>query len=147
MNVFVETSAILAWLLKEDDLGRVASVLAVAESVVASELLLVEGERVLLRSVATGRLSASEADELRERLRTAAGHWTRLELTSQILERSKHGFPIEPVRSLDALHLATALEAKYFVPEIRVLSLDHRIRVNARSLGFEVLPVSASAAL
>jgi len=44
------------------------------------------------------------------------------------------------VRTLDALHLATALRIGEFRPDLSVLSLDHRIRENAIALGFEVLP-------
>jgi len=46
------------------------------------------------------------------------------------------------VRSLDAIHLASALSARPVLPEMRVLSLDTRVRENALKLGFEVLPPS-----
>lgn len=49
-------------------------------------------------------------------------------------------FPAEPVRTLDALHLASALFLNEFVPSLAVLSADDRIRNNAAQLGFAVLP-------
>jgi hypothetical protein len=49
-------------------------------------------------------------------------------------------FPVEPIRTLDALHLAGALAARREIPEIRLLSLDRRVRDNARELGFALEP-------
>ncbi|MEN8148606.1 MAG: hypothetical protein ABFS86_02215 [Planctomycetota bacterium] len=42
--------------------------------------------------------------------------------------------------SLDALHLAMALRARASAPDLEVLSLDRRIRENARALGLVVTP-------
>ena len=56
------------------------------------------------------------------------------------MERARRRFPREPVRALDALHLATAVRTAEFRPGLRVLSFDNRIRANAVALGFDVLP-------
>jgi hypothetical protein len=47
---------------------------------------------------------------------------------------------VEPVRTLDALHLSTALSVAGAMGEITMLSLDRRIRSSSRGLGFTVLP-------
>ena len=47
--------------------------------------------------------------------------------------------PREPVRTLDALHLATVLRVAEFRPGLDVLSFDRRIRANAAAPGFGVL--------
>jgi hypothetical protein len=62
------------------------------------------------------------------------------ELDSAIVERARHPFPAEPVRTLDAIHLATAALALSLVPEMAVLSLDRRMRASAREMGFRLLP-------
>ena len=54
--------------------------------------------------------------------------------------RSRQAFPREPVRSLDAIHLSTALVARNLVTELWILSLDERIRDNAAALGFDIAP-------
>ncbi len=59
----------------------------------------------------------------------------------EISDRARTPFPEEPVRTLDAIHLATAVVSRKLVPEIRLLSLDERIRSCGRALGFEVLPL------
>ena len=56
------------------------------------------------------------------------------------MDRARRRFPREPVRALDALHLATVLRIGDFRPGLGVLSFDRRIRANAAALGFDVLP-------
>ncbi len=52
-----------------------------------------------------------------------------------ILERAGKPFPREPVRSLDAIHLASALELLQAFPELKVLSHDAGILANLPELG------------
>jgi len=49
-------------------------------------------------------------------------------------------YSFEPVRTLDALHLATALVSNAAVADLEVLSLDARIREAASALGFQLQP-------
>ena len=53
-------------------------------------------------------------------------------------------FPSEPIRSLDAIHLATAVLARSLVPDLTVLSLDERVRRSAEQMGFRVLPAGTT---
>ena len=57
MNLYAESSAVLSWLLGEPDGVRVLDCLVVADTVAASELTLVECDRVLIRAVLTKALS------------------------------------------------------------------------------------------
>lgn len=54
--------------------------------------------------------------------------------------RAEDGFPNEPVRTLDAIHLASAIFLRQVFPDLVVLSTDERIGVNAELLGFETAP-------
>ena len=56
------------------------------------------------------------------------------------LSGPRRSLPCEPIRSLDALHLATALIVRNLSPEVQVLSFDDRIRDNATALGLDVVP-------
>ncbi len=58
----------------------------------------------------------------------------------EILARAARAFPVEPVRTLDAIHLAALLRARTVSPRLALLSLDERVRVNAAELGIEVAP-------
>lgn len=61
-------------------------------------------------------------------------------LFDEIVERSRRPFPVEPIRTLDAIHLASALVLRVAFPDLVVLSLDRRLRASAQELGFEILP-------
>jgi predicted nucleic acid-binding protein len=61
-------------------------------------------------------------------------------IAPEILSRARQPFPEEPIRALDALHIASALHARTFAPNLAILSFDDRIRRVGTSLGFEMLP-------
>jgi hypothetical protein len=63
-----------------------------------------------------------------------------LRLAPDVIDRARRRFAKEPVRALDALHLASALVVKAAVSTFAVLSLDETIRANARALGCDVDP-------
>ncbi len=140
MNLYAESSAVLAWLLGEAASEEVRSRLADAEVVLASELTLIESERVLIRATATNKMSETAAADRRAMLHRAAEHWAILSLDTEVSERARRPFPIEPIRTLDAIHLASALLARSLVPGTRLLTLDARIRACGRELGFETVP-------
>ena len=95
---------------------------------------------MLHRAVALGESSAVEAAERRALVAVAADHWIVQAMDREIVERARRSFPREPIRTLDAIHLATALITRDLVTELQLLSLDERIRRSAADLGFEVVP-------
>jgi hypothetical protein len=56
------------------------------------------------------------------------------------VERARLPFPHEPIRTLDALHIASALIGRAAIPDLALLTLDDRIRTAAKELGFKILP-------
>jgi len=138
--VYAESSAVLAWLLGETRGSEVAEVLQDADGVIASDLTLVECERVLIRGWSTGVLSEADRIDQSAVLARTAAHWVRLRVDAEVIDRALRPFPLEPVRTLDALHLASALVARSVAPDTKVLSLDQRVRENAVRLGLEVVP-------
>ena len=140
MTLYAESSAVLAWLLGEANGDSVQSSFSTAELVIASDLMLVECDRVLYRATLTGDLLEAEASERRATLMRATVHWILFGLEEEVIERARRPFPVEPIRSLDALHLSTALLVRSLVPDLRLLTLDRRLRDNGATLGFDVLP-------
>lgn len=141
MNLYAESSAVLAWLLAEPTSSAIEAILDEAEWIVASDLTLAECGRGLIRGHATGILSELEMTRKRGVLESSSVHWTFLRLDRDVLERARRRFPQEPIRTLDALHLASALAARSVISDLVLLSLDQRVRENGAALGFDVLPV------
>jgi predicted nucleic acid-binding protein len=108
--------------------------------VMASDLTLVECDRVLIRAVTTGEIEEAGAADRRAHLNAAASQWHLWRVSPDIVERARHPFPAEPIRTLDAIHLATALAVRSAVPGVELLTLDDRIRRAAKQLGFQVRP-------
>ena len=143
MNLYAESSAVLSWLLGEKEGASVRRLLREAALILTSDLTLVECDRVLIRATALQEMTHSSADSRRRRLRSAAAAWYVLRLGGDVADRARQAFPIEPIRTLDALHVASALNARTAVPDIALLSLDHSIRAVAHELGFAVVPKKA----
>lgn len=130
----------LCWLLDEPGAEEVRRALAEAELVLSASLTAIECDRALVRAVARGLLSEALAAEKRAVLARGADHWMVFELDAAAAERARRPFPAEPIRTLDAVHLATAALAQSFVPGMALLSLDKRVRGSARQMGFALLP-------
>ncbi|HLE76844.1 MAG TPA: type II toxin-antitoxin system VapC family toxin [bacterium] len=140
MRIYAESSAILAWLLGEPAGGDSRTRLTEAEQVFSSVLTLVEIDRVLIRAQIVEGLNEGDVVERRRTLARASRHWNLVHIRDEVLERARRPFPTEPIRTLDALHLASALSVGAAVPDLAVLSLDDSIRSAAAGLGFDVLP-------
>jgi len=145
VNVYAESSAVLAWLLDEDSGDLVRETLVDAEVVMASDLTLIECDRVLHRAAALGELTEAEAADRRAHLASAAAHWHVLHIVSEIVDRARQPFPGDPIRTLDAIHLSSVIVARSVVAGLALLSLDARIRAAARRLGLTVEPGSLAA--
>jgi predicted nucleic acid-binding protein len=138
--VYAESSVVLAWLLGEPAERAVRDVLRRADDVVSSTLTLIECARGLMRAVALRRISAAEQLAALRLLDQARSSWLLHELTGPVVTRAGERFPAEPVRTLDALHLATAALFHGQLGAVTVASLDDRVRDNARALGLAVAP-------
>jgi predicted nucleic acid-binding protein len=139
---YAESSAVLNWLLGEPGEEAIRALLADTERVVASTLTKVECARALARGVATERLGPADELAALQLLDMASASWVTLEMMGRVLDRARARarFPHEPVRTLDALHLATALMFHEAEGNLVMVSLDDRIRENAAALGLSVAP-------
>jgi predicted nucleic acid-binding protein len=140
VNIYAESSAVLAWLLGEEASPRVRDVLRRADLVMTSDLTLLECERVLIRAVTLGEIDEAIAADRRGRLNAAAEHWYLWRISPEVIGRARRPFPAEPIPSLDAIHLASALAIRSTLPGVELLSLDYRIRRAGEQLGFRLQP-------
>jgi predicted nucleic acid-binding protein len=139
-DLYAESSAILRWLLGHADAGEVQTLLAGAPGVVTSALTSVEVARALQRLASEGLMSVSDRAQVTRAYAAAARHWKIFGVTDEVLARASTSFPNEPVRTLDAIHLATATLFAEHVGPIDVLTTDARIRNNAQALGLTAVP-------
>jgi predicted nucleic acid-binding protein len=140
LSLYLESSAVLGWLLDESSAATVREILTTTEIVVASDLTLIECDRVLLRAQALAELTEAEVADRRAHLATASAHWQVLRISADVVARAREPFPGDPIRTLDAIHLACALVARTAIAGLELLSLDGRIRNAGKRLGFGVLP-------
>ena len=102
--------------------------------VVSSELIEIECRRVLHRYRLAGELSDETLTVARERLDEVLAGIDLLEMSRQIKQRAMDPFPVN-VRTLDALHLATALMVVEDADGLALFSHDEGMNRCARSLG------------
>ena len=135
MTVYVDTSVLLRLVLREPD---ALEELRTCDTLVSSELIVVESRRTIDRLRLQGLLTT---DDAAERLRVLA-EW--LEAFDLVLLRppvlSRAGDPLPtPLGTLDALHLATALIWRERVGALPVVSTHvASLAVAARAFEFEV---------
>jgi predicted nucleic acid-binding protein len=138
--VYAETSAVMSWLLNETGSEPIRTALMDAELIVTSRLTVVECSRALHRARRAERLSEEGALAAQHMLDEAADNWVIMDLVGEVPARAARPFPKEPIRTLDALHVASAAVFHEALGAINVLSLDNRVRDNTLALGIAVLP-------
>jgi len=134
--VYLETSSLLCVLFRQGSYEDIAELLELPETVVVTSVLtLMESRRAISRASADGMLKEGDANALLGVLAEQESNWQIIELTEAIQNRVGQRFPVEPVRTLDAVHLASALELRKIYPELTILSHDERVKANLQALG------------
>jgi predicted nucleic acid-binding protein len=138
-HVYVDSSVIVATTL--DQPGALRGIRWAAA--VSSELIVAD----LLRTLDRLRLAANTPDaELAQLRQEAERNLAKLDLVPidrAVLRRAGGAFPM-PVKTLDAVHLATALLWVEQAGDIVFLTLDRQLANAARACGLTVYPDSAS---
>ena len=131
--IYVDSSVALASLLAED---RTPPASLWQETLIASRLL----EYEVWNRINGRRLAASHGDAVRALLAGLA----LVELVPAVLARALNPFPA-PVRTPDALHLATAQFVYQRERSVRVASYDQRLLAAAVALGLPTFDLDGSA--
>ena len=105
---------------------------------VTSALTLAEAGRAIIRARATGRLTAAEERAAVRALQVFERRCFILDVDRAVLARVRRPFPIEPIRTLDAVHLATTELLGEPPQVVTIVTRDVRVRDNARALGYIV---------
>ena len=105
---------------------------------ITSALTLAEAARAIVRARTTGRLTPDQERAAIRGLHVFERRCDIVAVTDAVLSRVRRPFPIEPIRTLDAVHLATAELVGEPPQLLTIVTRDNRIRDNARALGYGV---------
>ena len=131
MVAYLDSSVVLRHILLGEEAIRHALAF---QQVVSSELIEIECRRVLYRYRLNGELTDENLAMCRERLDAVLDGIDLLELTKPVKQRAMDPFPVF-VRTLDALHISTALVFSETADGISLFSHDRGMNLCARSLG------------
>lgn len=133
---YIESSALVAALLESDAAAK-AAIRAEGQRV-TSALTITEASRAALRARLSERITAQQQRAVLLALQRFARRCHLVSVTETILANAGRSFPVEPVRTLDAIHLATA-EALGDPPAlVTIVTRDLRVRDNAIARGHTV---------
>jgi predicted nucleic acid-binding protein len=133
---YIESSALAAALLEGDSSVRAA--IRQPGRRVTSALTIAETGRAILRARRLGRLTESQERAAVQALQVFAQRCDLMGVTGAVLERAARSFPVEPVRTLDAIHLASIEVIGEPPALVTVVTRDVRVSKNARALGYRV---------
>ena len=133
---YFDTSTYLKIFVKESGSAQ-ARKLTKKHRIISSAILSVECFSALSRKKHTGELKSGELNTLTQKIRESLTHIEIIRLTDEVLIKAEQVVVSSPVRSLDALHIASALifQQALQVPLTFVTS-DHRQMEAAQAHGF-----------
>ncbi|MEP6508443.1 MAG: type II toxin-antitoxin system VapC family toxin [Gemmatimonadales bacterium] len=133
---YIESSALLAALLEGET--RAMQAIRAPGRRVTSALTFAEANRAVTRARVTGRLTVAEERDAIHGLQTFARRCEIIAVSDDVLIRAGRPFPIEPIRTLDAIHIST-VELLSEPPQlVTFVTRDKRIAENARALGYSI---------
>lgn len=113
-----------------------------ARAVVSSALLPVEVTSALARRRREGRISAATLSRLLRRVQADRDSWELVPVSDEILDAAGRCLVDHSLRTLDAIHLASAHRLHREGLELPFVTADARQASAARALGLEVADAS-----
>jgi predicted nucleic acid-binding protein len=142
MRLYLDTSALLRAELERD--LKLRRTLAEATQLFACRLLHVEAARALRRLEREHPRRKTALQSAEDGIAATLASCLVAQLGDNVLTRAQLDFPLEPVRSLDAIHLAAALwwrdRLSATGDALMFASTDDCLRANAAALGFPLIP-------
>jgi predicted nucleic acid-binding protein len=137
VKAYIDTSVVLRIALGEPQPLRQWRSIEMAS---ASELVRVEALRTVDRARIALRLPDEEIAERRQAVLLILSGFHIARVDARVLERAADPFPTL-VRTLDALHLATALLVRVEHEDLVFATHDRQLATAARAVGFDVVGV------
>ena len=139
--LYLDASALVKLFVQEAESDSLNEALLGARGVILSDLALTEMASALGRRTREGVLTPLQARDLHRDALKLTAVCRHVELTPPVHRRAEQLLLSSrmPIRALDALHLATALEAG----AATIVTFDHNLRGVASAQGLFVAPASA----
>lgn len=137
--IYLDSNALVKLFVKEASSGMLNLALSTAGEVILADLAFTELASFLGRQTREGRFTVAESRSVYHQAEKLGTFCRRVELTPPIHRRAERLLLTStkiPLRALDALHIATALDAG----AATVVSFDERLREAAKSQGLFIAP-------
>jgi predicted nucleic acid-binding protein len=131
--LYLDTSVALRATLEQGTTPEIEHRIAAAPVLVTSRLSLVESARALLRVRVQGGVPESRLADARRELEALWNRCELWELSPAVCGLASLLAPEKPLRTLDALHLATFLLARGRIEGLALLTADKRLEDAANS--------------
>ena len=133
---YFDTSALVKRYVNEAGRREVLQLLR-RHDIVTSAILPVEVRSALRRRAAEGTLDAARVPEILSRLAADRPYWTLVAVGSDVLAAAEALVAAHPLRTLDAIHVASAqlFRSRLTTPEFMFVSADVRQIAAAAAIG------------
>jgi predicted nucleic acid-binding protein len=133
VGLYLDTSAVLRAVLETGTSPDVEAQIRTARVLITSRLSLVESARALLRVRLAGQVPESRLADAERQVESVWARCELWEITPAVCDTAGIVAPGQPLRALDAIHLATFVLARRRIPELELLTADDRLRTAAVS--------------
>ena len=133
---YFDTSALVKRYVNEAGRGDVLQLLR-RHDIVTSAILPVEVRSALRRRASEGTLDAARVPEILRHVATDRAYWTLVGVGSEVLAAAEVLVATHPLRTLDAIHVASAqvFRTRLATPEFIFVSADSRQSAAAVAVG------------
>ena len=125
--LYLDTSAVLRAVLETGATPDLETKIRTAATLVTSRLALVESTRAMLRLRALAALPEARLADAEREIESVWARCEIWELTRAVCELARQIAPTKPLRSLDALHVATFVTARRKLEGLELVSVDARL--------------------
>jgi predicted nucleic acid-binding protein len=134
VRLYLDSSAMVKMYVPEAGSELVKARCGAADEILVSVLVRPETVAALTRLLRAGKLTQEQYDSAKQSLNAALEVATVIELSPSVVGKAVACLEAHPIRTLDAIHVASALEN---TPD-RFLSADKRQCATARAMGLNV---------
>jgi predicted nucleic acid-binding protein len=142
--VYFDTSVLVKRYVREEGSRRARELLR-RHRLLSCAIAPLEALCAFSRRRAAGELSAHSFGAIMSRLRADRGHWELVEVNASLLGRAEAVIAKAEVRTLDALHIASALAFQELLGlRVPFVTADERQWDAAQQMGLQVMSISST---